>query len=177
MFEALQALFLVKNKGFISMMLIWMGASLWAEVDRIWAGPRIKSELLVREPNSSWLKGREVIGRILGIQDLGYRNQRRSKDLRDWTQEIRSYQLTVWHPHSFSSLLDSLSPDNFLLSGFYTYWRTLQLPAPGLYISKASSQSGKKLRRHQGSKEDLIDPIQILSPFLDQSYWSGHGVL
>ena len=25
-----------------------MGASLWAEVDRIWAGPRIKSELLVR---------------------------------------------------------------------------------------------------------------------------------
>ena len=60
------------------------------------AGSRIKSEPQTRGaqlPNSNWLQERGDL--LEGHRDPGHRNENRSKDLSDWTQEIRSHQFTL----------------------------------------------------------------------------------
>ena len=81
-----------------------MGASLWVwEMHHNRAGSRIKSQPQVRGAQLQ-LASRKGETYWKDIEGLGHRNQR-SKDLRDWTQEMANHQLTVSLPGCFSSLI------------------------------------------------------------------------
>ena len=91
------------------MVLIRMGASLWVwDMHHNPAGSKIKPQPQVRGAQLQ-LASRKGETYWKDIEGLGCRNQR-SKDLRHWTQEIRSHQLTLSPPGCFSSLIiDSLT--------------------------------------------------------------------
>ena len=86
-----------------------MDASLWVwDMHHNPAGSRIMSQSHVRGAQLQ-LASRKGETYWKDIEGLGCRNQR-CKDLRDWTQEIQSHQLTLSLPGCFSSLIiDSLT--------------------------------------------------------------------
>ena len=98
------------------MVLKQMGASFWVwEVHHNQGGSRTKSEPLGRGAQLQLISRKgETFHKNTG--DRVHRNQRRQRDLSDWTQEIRSHQFSLSHPRSFPSLFfDCLSLTAFFL--------------------------------------------------------------
>ena len=153
-----------------------MGASLWvAEVDGIWAGPRIKSELLVRGAQLQ-LTSRKGEAYWKDTGDPGSGTQDPEQIQRSQGQDPRNQKPSAHSLTSSLFLFDSLS-----LTAFFPQAST---PTEGLCSLPQGFISLKHLvsmeRNSEGIRapgRDLIDPTQILSPVLDQLYWSGHGVL
>ena len=86
------------------MILKQMDASVYVwEVHNDWGESKTKSESQVREAQLQ-MASRKVGTYWKNSGDLGHRNQGRFKDVSDWTQEIRSHQFSLSHPHSFLSL-------------------------------------------------------------------------
>ena len=118
-----KALFSVEIKDFISMVLIWIGASLWVrEVHHIWEGSRIKSEAQVREAQLqlAWRK-RETYWKDTG--DLDTRTRAEPKISVTALISLMRNQKPL--SHSLSPLLLPfmhlwlLKPESLLPSGFY----------------------------------------------------------
>ena len=99
---------------------------------------RTKSESKLREALSHLpSKKRETHWNDPG--NPGHKNQSKYKDLCDWTQEIRSHQLSFSLPQPFPSLFfDGLSWQLSSLRLLHLV-RESKLPALGFYILKASS--------------------------------------
>ena len=92
------------------MVLNQMGASVcvW-EVHNDQEGSCAKSEAQLRGAQLQ-LASRKGRTYWLDSGDLEHGNQSRSKDLSDWPQEIRSHQVSLFHPCCFSCLFfDCLS--------------------------------------------------------------------
>ena len=97
------------------MVLKQMGASFWVwEVHHNQGGSRTKSEPLGRGAQLQLISRKgETFHKNTG--DRVHRNQRRQRDLSDWTQEIRSHQFSLSHPCSFPSFLCMSSLTAFFL--------------------------------------------------------------
>ena len=97
----------------------------------------------------------------------GHKTQSKHKDLSDWTQEIRSHQFSISHPHSFipSSLMVLASQLSSLR--LLHLMRESKLPALGFYILKASPIRKEKIEDIRVRGCSLNDPPQITCTVLD----------
>ena len=122
------------------MVLKQMGASVcvW-EVHNDQEGSCAKSEAQLRGAQLQ-LASRKGRTYWLDSGDLEHRNQSRSKDLSDWTQEIRSHQFSLSDPLSFPSLFfDGLSLLTFFLKASTPSEGVQSYLPQGFYIPKASN--------------------------------------
>ena len=107
----------------------------------------------------------------------GHKTQSKCKYLSDWTQEIRSHQFSISHPHSF--IPSSLLVLAWQLSSLRLLHivRESKIPALGFYILKASPIRKEKIEDIRVQGCFLNDPPQITCRVLDQPSWQGHGIL
>ena len=110
-------------------------------------------------------------------ENPGHKTQSKYKDLNDWTQEIRSHQFSISHPHSFiPSCLMVLAWQLSSLRLLHLV-RESKIPALAFYILKASPIRKEKFEDIRVQGCSLNDPPQITCTVLDQPSWQGHGVL
>ena len=159
------------------MVLKQIGASVcvW-EVYNVWEGSRTKSESQLRGAHFQ-LASRKWETHLNDSGNPGHKNQSKYKDLSDWTQEIRSHQFSISHPHSFiPSCLMVLAWQLSSLRLLHLL-RESKLPALGFYILKASPIRKEKIEDIRVQGCSLNDPPQIMCTILDQPSWQGHAVL
>ena len=154
-----------------------MGASVcvW-EVCNDREGSRTKSESQLRGAHFQ-LASRKRETHWNDSGNLGHKTQSKYKDLNDWTQEIRSHQVSISHPHSF--IPSSLMVLDWQLSSLRLLHlvRESKLPALGFYILKASPIRKEKIEDVRVRGCSLNDPPQITHTVLDQPSWQGHRAL
>ena len=141
-----------------------------------WEGSRTKSESQLRGAHLH-LASRKGETHWNDSWNPGHKNQSKLKGLCDWTQEIRSHQFSLSHPHSFIPC--SLMVLAWQLSSLRHLHlvRETKLPALGLYILKASPIKKEKIEDIRVQGCSLNDPPQITCTVLDQPSWQDHGVL
>ena len=127
------------------MVLKQMGASVCAwEVYNVWEGSRTKSESQLRGAHLQ-LASRKGETHWDDSGNPGHKTQSKYKDLSDWTQEIRSHQVSIPHPHTF--IPSSLMVLAWQLSSLRLLHlvRESKLSAIGFYILKTSPIRKEKI--------------------------------
>ena len=127
------------------------------------------------EHTSNWLQRKGTHWNDSG--NPGHKTLSKYKDLSDWTQEIRSQQFSISHPHCFipSSLM--VLAWQFSSLRLVHLLRESKLPTLGFYILKASPIRKENIEDIRVQGCSLNDPPQITCIALDQPSWQGHGVL
>ena len=127
------------------------------------------------EPTSNWLQRKGTHWNDSG--NPGHKTLSKYKDLSDWTQEIRSQQFSISHPHCFipSSLM--VLAWQFSSLRLVHLLRESKLPTLGFYILKASPIRKENIEDIRVQGCSLNDPPHIMCTVLDKPSCQGHGVL
>ena len=150
------------------MVLKQTGASVCVlEVYNDQEGSRTKSESQLRGAHLQ-LASRKEETHWNDSGNPGHKTQSKYKHLSDWTQEIRSHQFSISHPHSFiPSCLMVLAWQLSSLRLLHLV-RESKIPALGFYILKASPIRKEKIEDIRVQGCSLNHPLQFTCTALDQ---------